>query len=70
MTRNDGGVAAYRPCVGVMLINSNGGVFVGNRRDTAGNAWQMPQGVLIRANGRWRRRGASCGRKPVCAVRA
>ena len=39
-------VTAYRPCVGVMLINPQGGVFVGNRRDTAGNAWQMPQGGI------------------------
>ncbi|MEC8845957.1 MAG: NUDIX domain-containing protein, partial [Pseudomonadota bacterium] len=43
---SDKPVAAYRPCVGVMLINPRGGVFVGNRRDTAGNAWQMPQGGI------------------------
>jgi len=39
----------YRPCVGVMLINAAGLVFVGNRRDRAGDgddAWQMPQGGL------------------------
>lgn len=39
----------YRPCVGVMLINADGLVFVGNRRDKAGDgddAWQMPQGGL------------------------
>jgi putative (di)nucleoside polyphosphate hydrolase len=34
----------YRPCVGVMLLNRAGEVFVGQRRDTAGEAWQMPQG--------------------------
>lgn len=34
----------YRPCVGVMLINTEGGVFVGQRRDHFEEAWQMPQG--------------------------
>ena len=33
----------YRPCVGVMLINSKGLVWQGERIDTPG-AWQMPQG--------------------------
>ncbi|SLN14262.1 RNA pyrophosphohydrolase [Aquimixticola soesokkakensis] len=33
----------YRPCVGVMLVNAAGRVFVGERIDTPG-AWQMPQG--------------------------
>lgn len=33
----------YRPCVGLMLINHDGRVFCGERRDTPG-AWQMPQG--------------------------
>lgn len=33
----------YRPCVGLMLINRDGRVFCGERRDTPG-AWQMPQG--------------------------
>jgi putative (di)nucleoside polyphosphate hydrolase len=35
----------YRPCVGVMLINPAGRVFVGQRRDTP-DAWQMPQGGI------------------------
>lgn len=35
----------YRPCVGVMLVNDSGGVFVGRRIDTA-DAWQMPQGGI------------------------
>lgn len=36
---------AYRPCVGVMLVNSAGKVFVGRRIDTReGDWWQMPQG--------------------------
>ena len=40
---------AYRPCVGVMLLNSEGKVFVGQRIDARDNDptadwWQMPQG--------------------------
>jgi putative (di)nucleoside polyphosphate hydrolase len=34
----------YRPCVGVMMINDEGKVFVGQRRDRDTDAWQMPQG--------------------------
>jgi putative (di)nucleoside polyphosphate hydrolase len=34
----------YRPCVGVMLMNAEGHVFVGQRIDTDAAAWQMPQG--------------------------
>ena len=34
----------YRPCVGVMLVNADGHVFVGQRRDRDQDAWQMPQG--------------------------
>ena len=35
----------YRPCVGVMLVNAEGKVFVGRRIDNReGNWWQMPQG--------------------------
>lgn len=35
----------YRPCVGVMLVNRDGLVFVGQRIDSKeGDAWQMPQG--------------------------
>jgi len=37
--------SAYRPCVGVMLVNSHGHAFVGKRIDTKeGDWWQMPQG--------------------------
>jgi putative (di)nucleoside polyphosphate hydrolase len=36
----------YRPCVGVMLVNSDGRVFVGQRRDRDQDAWQMPQGGI------------------------
>jgi putative (di)nucleoside polyphosphate hydrolase len=35
----------YRPCVGIMLVNRDGLVFVGQRIDSKeGDAWQMPQG--------------------------
>jgi len=33
----------YRPCVGVMLLNSKGQIFTAERIDMPG-AWQMPQG--------------------------
>ena len=36
----------YRPCVGVMLVNHDGRVFVGQRRDRDQDAWQMPQGGI------------------------
>ncbi len=36
----------YRPCVGVMLRNANGDIFVGQRRDSSSDAWQMPQGGI------------------------
>ncbi|WP_420548550.1 RNA pyrophosphohydrolase [Curvivirga sp.] len=36
----------YRPCVGLMLINDRGDVFVGDRIDTPGAHWQMPQGGI------------------------
>lgn len=34
----------YRPAAGIMLINSDGKVFVGQRLDSTAEAWQMPQG--------------------------
>ena len=34
----------YRKCVGVMLVNQDGHVFVGQRLDNDTPAWQMPQG--------------------------
>jgi putative (di)nucleoside polyphosphate hydrolase len=34
----------YRPGVGVMLVNAEGKVFVGQRLDSTLEAWQMPQG--------------------------
>ena len=45
--------ALYRPCVGIMLLNAEGLVFIGKRRakrngDVTGAAhlWQMPQGGI------------------------
>lgn len=46
-------LSAYRPCVGVMLVNKAGLVFIGRRRNKAlrehvapGHEWQMPQGGI------------------------
>jgi putative (di)nucleoside polyphosphate hydrolase len=36
----------YRPCAGVMLMNRDGLVFVGQRLDSTLEAWQMPQGGI------------------------
>lgn len=42
----------YRPCVGIMVINAEGLVWVGRRSDAPGEAegpgawWQMPQGGI------------------------
>jgi len=39
----------YRPCVGMLLLNPAGKVFVGRRIDSAreaDNIWQMPQGGI------------------------
>jgi putative (di)nucleoside polyphosphate hydrolase len=50
-TPQPGSELPYRPCVGIMLINRDGLVFLGRRRSEAGPehvadgyAWQMPQG--------------------------
>ncbi len=34
----------YRPCVGLMLMNADCKIFVGQRNDRYKDAWQMPQG--------------------------
>ena len=36
----------YRPCVGVVLMNSEGRIFAAQRIDNPGPAWQMPQGGI------------------------
>lgn len=43
----------YRPCVGVMLLNGAGDVFVGQRLDSDVPAWQMPQGGIDKGES-WR----------------
>lgn len=44
-------ITAYRPCVGVMLLNAEGLVWIGRRFDKQndegkGHWWQMPQGGI------------------------
>jgi len=36
----------YRNCVGLLVLNKNGDVFIGKRIDSNLNAWQMPQGGI------------------------
>ena len=36
----------YRPCAGIMLVNAEGKVFVGQRNDSSLEAWQIPQGGI------------------------
>jgi putative (di)nucleoside polyphosphate hydrolase len=43
---NDDASLPYRPCAGVMLLNAQGQVFVGQRLDSTLEAWQMPQGGI------------------------
>ncbi|MFY0682220.1 MAG: RNA pyrophosphohydrolase [Thalassovita sp.] len=44
MTPEDIAKLPYRSCVGVMLANAKGEIFVGQRLDNDTPAWQMPQG--------------------------
>lgn len=46
----------YRPCVGICLINAEGLIFAGQRKDSPSAAWQMPQG------------GIDAGEKPSTAA--
>ncbi|MEW4466585.1 RNA pyrophosphohydrolase [Parasphingorhabdus sp. JC815] len=47
---NDFSALPYRPCAGIMLANTRGQVFVGQRMDAPQSAypdaWQMPQGGI------------------------
>ena len=36
----------YRPCVGIMLLNAAGEVFIGHRAGAQEYGWQMPQGGI------------------------
>jgi putative (di)nucleoside polyphosphate hydrolase len=42
-----GPLPGYRPCVGLMVVNPAGLVFIGERRGLVGG-WQMPQGGIDR----------------------
>ncbi|RIA46659.1 putative (di)nucleoside polyphosphate hydrolase [Hephaestia caeni] len=46
MAATDFTALPYRPCAGVMLLNREGKVFVGQRLDSTTEAWQMPQGGI------------------------
>lgn len=46
MTHDDIAKLPYRPCVGLMVVNRDGNVFVGQRIDRDQDAWQMPQGGI------------------------
>ncbi len=46
MTPEEVAKLPYRPCVGVVLTNGQGRVFVGQRSDMDTPAWQMPQGGI------------------------
>lgn len=46
MTPEDIEKLPYRPCAGVMILNADGDVFVGQRLDSQTDAWQMPQGGI------------------------
>src|SRR3546814_12098028 len=58
----------YRPCAGVMLLNREGKVFVGQRLDSTTEAWQMPQGGIEPGENAeaaaLRERGAETGNAP------
>jgi len=43
---SDAALLPYRPAAGIMLINAQGKVFVGQRMDSTLEAWQMPQGGI------------------------
>jgi len=46
MTDENHRIDSYRPCVGVVLCNAQGQVFLGQRIDRMEPAWQMPQGGI------------------------
>lgn len=46
MTRPKSADLPYRPCVGVVLVNADGRIFAGQRKDSPVAAWQMPQGGI------------------------
>jgi len=51
MNRQEIEMLPYRPCVGVMVVNAQGHLFVGQRIDRDYDAWQMPQGGVDEGEG-------------------
>jgi len=45
-TRRVSPPVGYRRGVGIMLFNRDGAIFVAKRKNTPGEAWQMPQGGI------------------------
>ena len=45
-TPDDQAELPYRPCVGLMIFNAVGDIFVGKRIKPKTKAWQMPQGGI------------------------
>ena len=62
-------ITAYRPCVGVMLLNDKGEVWIGRRfqkqNDESGESlwWQMPQGGIDKAKNLNQLQGANWKKK-------
>lgn len=46
MSLKDFGDPLYRPAVGMMILNAENKIFMGQRADQADPAWQMPQGGI------------------------
>ena len=44
--KDDFGDPLYRPAVGMMILNAENKVFIGQRSDYEDRAWQMPQGGI------------------------
>ena len=51
LTAEDIAKLPYRPCVGLMVVNGDGNIFVGQRVDREQDAWQMPQGGIDKGEG-------------------
>jgi len=60
---------AYRPAVGILLLNQHREIFVGQRLDSSLEAWQMPQGGIDNGEtaeqAMWRELGEEVGTSKV-----
>jgi hypothetical protein len=54
---------AYRPGVGIMLVNPRNEVFVGRRNDVEGEAWRCPKAESTRAKAHKKLRSVSLRKK-------